>query len=321
MKKILVSVVALGVLVYARCDRHAQDLIRAYPHHLKACRDNHILWKDGTTMVYDDGKPERKEKILKHADIEDMFTHSYTKESYTHPKYDPGRYRNERFFRHMYGDSASSVRRHLTTIDWFGRKVRVTTVNNVHRHLMAVEHELKGWLKRHPEYRKYLVPIGGTFKWRTIAGTHRLSVHSFGAAIDINVKYSAYWRWGKRPSREIPRIIITTFEKHGFIWGGKWRHFDTMHFEYRPELLNGSVSYVAPRTSRSSGRPRKRLEKKPAGAETKEKYQIYTVKDGDTLWRIANRYHLSVSALRKANSLRPDFANINPGDKLKIPKN
>ena len=30
----------------------------------------------------------------------------------------------------------------------------------------------------------------------------------------------------------IPEI----FEKHGFIWGGKWDHFDTMHFEYRPEL-------------------------------------------------------------------------------------
>ena len=27
------------------------------------------------------------------------------------------------------------------------------------------------------------------------------------------------------------------FETHGFIWGGKWYHYDTMHFEYRPELL------------------------------------------------------------------------------------
>jgi hypothetical protein len=24
---------------------------------------------------------------------------------------------------------------------------------------------------------------------------------------------------------------------HGFIWGGYWYHYDTMHFEYRPELL------------------------------------------------------------------------------------
>jgi hypothetical protein len=32
--------------------------------------------------------------------------------------------------------------------------------------------------------------------------------------------------------------IVDVFEKHGFIWGGKWYHYDTMHFEYRPELLN-----------------------------------------------------------------------------------
>jgi hypothetical protein len=31
--------------------------------------------------------------------------------------------------------------------------------------------------------------------------------------------------------------IVDIFERHGFIWGGKWYHFDTMHFEYRPELL------------------------------------------------------------------------------------
>jgi|GEM_PF-645494 len=27
------------------------------------------------------------------------------------------------------------------------------------------------------------------------------------------------------------------FEKHGFIWGGRWKHYDTMHFEYRPEFF------------------------------------------------------------------------------------
>ncbi len=238
MKKFLWLFVLLGAFGYAGCDTHARKLIRVYSQ-LKACRNNQIIWKDGARMVYDDGKRESEEKILKHADIEDMFTYSYTKESYAHPKHDPGRYRNERFFRHMYGDSASAVRRHLMTIDWFGRKVRVTTVNNVHRHLLAVERDLNRLLKRHPEYRKYLVPIGGTFKWRTIAGTKRLSVHSFGAAIDINVKYSAYWRWSKgmKYQNKIPFPIVKAFEKHGFIWGGKWRHFDTMHFEYRPEML------------------------------------------------------------------------------------
>ena len=31
--------------------------------------------------------------------------------------------------------------------------------------------------------------------------------------------------------------IVDVFERHGFIWGGRWFHYDTMHFEYRPELL------------------------------------------------------------------------------------
>jgi hypothetical protein len=73
-----------------------------------------------------------------------------------------------------------------------------------------------------------------------IAGTDRRSMHAYGAAIDISTAYSDYWRWGARtrPYRNrIPFEIVAIFERHGFIWGGKWGHFDTMHFEYRPELL------------------------------------------------------------------------------------
>jgi hypothetical protein len=75
-----------------------------------------------------------------------------------------------------------------------------------------------------------------------------MSMHSFGMTIDINVSYSNYWRWSVRDKSEdsptlipyknrIPVEIVEIFEKHGFIWGGKWYHYDTMHFEYRPELL------------------------------------------------------------------------------------
>ena len=34
-----------------------------------------------------------------------------------------------------------------------------------------------------------------------------------------------------------PLEIVEIFERHGFIWGGRWKHYDTMHFEFRPELL------------------------------------------------------------------------------------
>ncbi|MDD9945395.1 MAG: M15 family metallopeptidase [Myxococcales bacterium] len=35
----------------------------------------------------------------------------------------------------------------------------------------------------------------------------------------------------------MPADVVQAFERHGFIWGGRWYHYDTMHFEYRPELL------------------------------------------------------------------------------------
>ena len=67
------------------------------------------------------------------------------------------------------------------------------------------------------------------------------------AAIDLNLKISDYWLWqsskggGLIPYRNrMPQEIVDIFEKHGFIWGGKWYHYDTMHFEYRPELFRAS---------------------------------------------------------------------------------
>ena len=64
-------------------------------------------------------------------------------------------------------------------------------------------------------------------------------MHAYGAAIDLNLAYSDYWLWEKgAPYRNrVPDAIVAIFERHGFIWGGKWQHFDTMHFEYRPELI------------------------------------------------------------------------------------
>ncbi len=66
-------------------------------------------------------------------------------------------------------------------------------------------------------------------------------MHAYGVAIDINVALSDYWRWsggeGAPYRNRIPFEIVEIFERHGFIWGGKWGHFDTMHFEYRPELM------------------------------------------------------------------------------------
>lgn len=90
------------------------------------------------------------------------------------------------------------------------------------------------------------------YNWRKIAETDTLSVHSYGIALDLILKsYSQkeiYWLWAKNkgldwydvPYRNRfspPEAFIEAFEKQGFVWGGKWLYFDTIHFEYKPEIL------------------------------------------------------------------------------------
>ena len=103
--------------------------------------------------------------------------------------------------------------------------------------LQDVSNELNDMVKSDASLLEYLKDPGGTFKWRVIAGTNRLSAHSYGIAIDINVKKSHYWQWSNGYQNLIPEKIVRVFEKHKFIWGGRWKHFDTMHFEYRPEMF------------------------------------------------------------------------------------
>ena len=83
--------------------------------------------------------------------------------------------------------------------------------------------------------------------WRAIAGTNRRSNHSYGIAIDLLPRElkgrRTYWLWdiANKTSHENyylpPGAVIKIFEDNGFIWGGKWDTYDTMHFEYRPEIL------------------------------------------------------------------------------------
>ena len=96
-----------------------------------------------------------------------------------------------------------------------------------------------------------LETVGG-WNWRSIADSGNRSFHSYGAAIDLLPKslegLETYWLWASDHTPEWwavpytkrfhpPDEVINIFESFGFIWGGKWRYYDTMHFEYRPEIL------------------------------------------------------------------------------------
>ncbi|MGA2381284.1 MAG: M15 family metallopeptidase [Spirochaetia bacterium] len=96
-----------------------------------------------------------------------------------------------------------------------------------------------------------LAEIDG-FNFRDVAGTLARSYHSYGLAVDLIPRSYAgkipYWRWVMDKDDRwwatpyerrwsVPQPVVAAFERHGFVWGGKWLFFDAMHFEYRPEIL------------------------------------------------------------------------------------
>jgi len=224
-------------------------LVAAYPDHLAAHEGNDLIWKDGTRMPIADGRADKPfQHLLEQPDIKDQFAFRYPLgPNVTRPadNEDPGRIRFEPFFAKMYGDCRKGeVARRLKPVAWLpkrgGGRVSVTSVNDVNERLAAVVKELD---TLSPAMSKFLLPSAGTYNCRTILNTSRLSVHAFAAAIDINEKQADYWELLKDRAgafawrNRVPGAIGEIFERHGFIWGAKWFHVDSMHFEYRPELI------------------------------------------------------------------------------------
>ncbi len=222
--------------------------LQCYPDFIQSVEKNTLIWKDGTKMIFDDREKKTYEKMIDSADLQDQLFQKYPLlKAFRTPALneDPGRIRNEAFFRKMYGSTKEEVEKNLTEIIWLPKnvniKLKITRINGVAEKLQKISDELDN----REDLLPYLVNSGGTFNWRPIAETNRLSTHSFGIAIDINVSKSDYWLWDTKGKKDvlpvyknrIPLEIVEIFEKYGFIWGGKWFHYDTMHFEYRPELL------------------------------------------------------------------------------------
>ena len=231
-------------------------LVAAYPEFLAGHAGGQILWKDGTRQDFsatrgpEPSQPRSAEVLLAAPALADMFHWRYPLATppAAPPVYpaDPGRVRVAAFFTRMYGDCRKGeVAAHLVAVPWLPNKrggtVRVTRVNGVADRVARISAALD---VLPPKFDKFLVPSAGAYHCRAIAGTERLSAHGTGTAIDLAVRPAHYWRWTKpdrtgRPvyRNAVPPEIVAIFEQHGFIWGGKWSHYDTMHFEYRPEIL------------------------------------------------------------------------------------
>ncbi len=229
---------------------HLDRLVRSYPDWIGGYDANFLILKDGRKFAISDNRTNKSfEEMLEKPDIDDMFFAPYPGGSSPQPparNSDPGRVRFEPLFVTMYGDcKANEVTKNLRTVNWMpkhsGGRVTITSVNGIDKALDEVSREMD---ELAPPFVKYLNPTAGTYNCRVIAGTQVRSMHAYAAALDISTAFSNYWRWdtkiGSAPiwKNRIPIEIVRVFERHGFIWGGYWYHYDTMHFEYRPELLS-----------------------------------------------------------------------------------
>jgi hypothetical protein len=245
------AMLAGGAPVAAQDDRISvalDNLVTAYPNALAGHDGKVLRWRDGTVMPLSEGA-ERKTfpELLRHASILDQLRMPYPRGPLEKPPAtdaDPGRFRDTAFFTKMYGDcKKDEVSAHLASLAWlpksWGQSIRITSVNGVGAQLHAVSDEIDA-LPDNIKHAAY--PIAGTYNCRAVADTGEPSPHGYGIAIDLNLAFSDYWYWRPHDGpivyrNRMPAAIVAIFEKHGFIWGGKWYHYDTMHFEFRPELL------------------------------------------------------------------------------------
>ena len=204
---------------------------------------------DGNVIPYAPAREVRPATRLNGATLGDMFTYVYPLDfdltSRRTAWFDPGRVRDEAFFQALYFDNEASAAASLATVAYTGpaQSIRFSMTTK-----LCVATQLAAALARintmATNFDPYFKDSGGSFNWRVIAGTDRLSSHSFGTAFDLNTTLGGYWRWTRSAEgqvteydNKIPETLVREFERFGFIWGGKWNHFDGMHFEYRPELI------------------------------------------------------------------------------------
>ena len=209
---------------------------------------------DGTRVPFD-GPPGRSlDERLAHPTIADVFKPPYWPgpiAPVTDPDQDPGRVRIEALFRAAYGHSAAEVEAALVQVSMAGKKFRVH--RRAREAFERVAARVNALVAADPSLGRFFAHPGGTFNWRPIAGTERQSAHSYGVALDLDPGLGDYWRNGSSPRwhNVLPQSLVDAFEAEGFAWGGRWFHYDTMHFEWRPELFACRSEVVAPEKPRS----------------------------------------------------------------------
>lgn len=252
MKTIMICLCACMFLIANEIDEAlAQECIKRYYPQVAKIVDNFVVLTDGSSFVWNDGEEKDYEQMLLSPDMKDAFRYPYPFNGRVLTRNeDTSRIRHLGFYKAIYGHNEAEVKEHLIAIPWFSEYfdesfIIVSGVNGVKE---AFERVMQRLFDMPQAYYQFLSDQDA-FYWRNIADSPNLSPHSLGIALDINTQFSKYWLWDKKERDEyqyenqIPLEIVQAFEEEGFIWGGRWWHYDTMHFEYRPEIICYARNY------------------------------------------------------------------------------
>lgn len=225
-------------------------LMLAYPEDITDIKVNdngliYIKMKSQKLILYDDKKTKTIEEKINNADLQDTMEQLYPlsfPKGLMEKNFDPGRLRNYELLKEVYGSTKSSVEANLKKANIGYGNLQFNGNNNAAKELSAAIKEAATMSKGNENIRRALFPTSGTFNYRNISGTNRLSPHAFGIAIDLASNKNDYWKWasvkeGEKRLLTYPKELVNIFENHNFIWGGKWNHFDILHYEYRPEII------------------------------------------------------------------------------------
>lgn len=228
-----------------------QDLLvmkLAYPEYVKTVEMEgdkvYLIMKSGKKILYDDKKNKTHEQKLENGDLQDVLEQIYPLEMNSEimdREFDPGRSRSYEILSEVYGDSKKAIEKNLVNLK-YGYTYQFNNKNNANTSLENALKEILPLAKTRGDIGSILYPASGTFNYRVISGTGRLSPHSYGIAIDLKSDKRDYWKWssvkeGNTRLLQYPKELVYAFEKNNFVWGGKWGHFDILHFEYRPEII------------------------------------------------------------------------------------
>jgi len=73
---------------------------------------------------------------------------------------------------------------------------------------------------------------GGGYNFRRISGSAQLSLHSYGAAIDLDPDHNPLGKPWQPGTGMMPEPVVALFEAAGWKWGGRFNHRkDCMHFQ------------------------------------------------------------------------------------------